>query len=153
MGIALLLHVLAVVIWVGGMFFAYMVLRPVAASQLEPPQRLALWGGVFRRFFPWVLVSIAVILATGLWMVLVFYGGFAAVGLHVQLMFWGGLVMMLIFFHVFFGPFKRLKAAVESGDWQAGGRHLAQIRMLVGINLSLGLLIVAIAAGGPFMPV
>ena len=58
MGIALLLHALAAVVWVGGMFFAHMALRPVAASLLEPPQRLALWVGVFSRFFPWVFVAI-----------------------------------------------------------------------------------------------
>ena len=37
MAIAIPLHLLAAVIWVGGMFFAYMALRPVAASLLEPP--------------------------------------------------------------------------------------------------------------------
>ena len=65
MGIALLLHVLAAVVWVGGMFFAYAALRPVAVSQLEPPLRLALWAGVFSKFFPWVFVAIAILLITG----------------------------------------------------------------------------------------
>jgi uncharacterized membrane protein len=148
MGIAVLLHVLAVVIWVGGMFFAYVALRPVAASQLEPPLRLALWDGVFARFFPWVFVSIAVILATGLWMVFAVFGGFPAVGLYVHLMWWLGIIMMLIFLHVYFAPYKRLRAAVAAEDWPAGGKQLAMIRVMIGINLSLGLLVVAIAAGG-----
>jgi uncharacterized membrane protein len=151
MGIALLLHMLAVVIWVGGMFFAYVALRPVAASQLQPPPRLALWVGVFSRFFPWVFASIATILATGLWMVLSFYGGFAAVGPYVHLMFWLGLVMMLIFFHVFFAPFKKLKLAVANEDWPAGGKQLSLIRVLIGVNLALGLAVVAIASGGRFL--
>ena len=148
MGIAVLLHVLAVVIWVGGMFFAYVALRPVAASQLEPPLRLALWAGVFARFFPWVFVSIAIILATGLWMVFAVFGGFSAVGLYVHLMWWLGIIMMLIFLHVYFAPYKRLRAAVAAEDWPAGGKQLAMIRVMIGINLSLGLLVVAIAAGG-----
>ena len=151
MSIALLLHILAVVIWVGGMFFAYMVLRPVAASELEPPSRLVLWVGVFSRFFPWVFASIAIILATGLWMVLSFYDGFGAVGFHVHLMFWLGLVMMLLFFHVFFAPFKRLKLAVGEQDWPTGGKYLSQIRLLVGINLALGLVVVAIASAGRYL--
>ncbi|MGB5259717.1 MAG: CopD family protein [Gammaproteobacteria bacterium] len=151
MGVALLLHVLAVVVWVGGMFFAYMILRPVAASQLEPPFRLALWAGVFGRFFPWVFGSIAVILATGLWMVLAVFGGFGASGLYINLMFWLGLVMMLIFLHVFFAPYRRLRVAVEQADWPAGGKQLAQIRMLVGINTLLGLLVIAIASGGRYL--
>jgi uncharacterized membrane protein len=60
--------------------------------------------------------------------------------------------MMLIFFHIYFAPFQRLKRAVGAQDWGAGSRHLAQIRVLVGVNLSLGLLTVAIAAGGRYLP-
>lgn len=151
MGIALLLHLLAAVIWVGGMFFAYMALRPVAASQLEPPVRLALWAGVFGRFFPWVFAAIATLLVTGFWMVLGYYGGFAAVGLHVHIMLWLGVVMILVFLHVYFAPFRRLTRAVAGADWPAGGKALAQIRILVGINLSLGLLLVAVASGGRYL--
>jgi uncharacterized membrane protein len=151
MGIAMLLHALAAVVWVGGMFFAWVVLRPVAAGQLEPPARLALWAGVFSRFFPWVFVSIGVLLATGLWMVQAIFGGFLATGMHINLMFWAGLVMMLIFLHVYFAPFRRLKQAVTASDWQAGGKQLAQIRVLVGINLLIGLLVVAVAVGGRYL--
>lgn len=147
-GLALLLHVWSAVIWVGGMFFAWMVLRPVAAGQLEAPARLTLWNGVFRRFFPWVFAAIAVLLATGYWMVLFFYGGFGNVGLYVHLMHWSGYAMILIFLHVYFAPTRRLAAAVAATDWPAGGRQLAQIRRLVGINLLLGLAVIAIASGG-----
>jgi len=151
MGIALFLHILAAVIWVGGMFFAHVVLRPIAAGQLEPPVRLTLWVGVFKRFFPLVFVAIATLLVTGYWMILSFYGGFDAVGLHVHIMIWTGYVMILIFFHVFFAPFKRLKRAVASEDWAAGGKSLAQIRSLVGVNLLIGLAIIAIASGGRYL--
>jgi len=150
MDLALSLHVLSVVVWVGGMFFAYVVLRPEAASQLEPPERLALWAGVLRRFFPWVFACIGLILVTGFWIIVSVYGGFAALGLHIHLMLGIGIVMMLIFLHVFFAPFKRLKQAVAVADWPAGGRHLAQIRVLVGINLLLGVVTIAIGAGGRF---
>jgi uncharacterized membrane protein len=151
MGIALSLHLLSAVVWVGGMFFAYMALRPVAAAQLQPPLRLALWTGVFRKFFPWVFAAIAIILASGYWMVLSFYGGFDAVGMHVHLMIWSGCVMMLIFLHVFFAPFTRLKRAVVAEDWPAGGNALAQIRVLIGINLAIGLMVVAMASGGRYL--
>ena len=151
MALMLTLHVFSALIWVGGMFFAHQVLRPVAASNLEPPERLGLWVGVFGRFFPWVFASIAMLLASGYWMVLSFYGGFDAVGLHVHLMIWSGYLMMLIFLHVFFAPFRKLKRAVAAGDWQAGARSLAQIRVLIGINLLLGAGIVAIASGGRYL--
>ena len=151
MGIALLLHLLAAVVWVGGMFFAYVVLRPVAAAQLEPPARLTLWVGVFKVFFPWVFAAIVTLLLSGYWMVLSFYGGFDAIGMHVHLMIWAGYVMILLFFHVFFAPFKRLKRAVAAADWPAGAKSLAQIRVLIGINLSIGLVVVAIASGGRYL--
>ena len=150
MSIAIVLHLLPAVIWVGGMFFAYMALRPVAASQLEPPARLSLWVGVFNRFFPWVFASIALILASGFWIVYAVFGGFAATGLYVHVMLVLGILMMLIFFHVFFAPFKRLKQSVAKEDWPSGGRYLAQIRMLIGINLLLGLFTIAVASGGHY---
>lgn len=151
MGIAVLLHVLAVVIWVGGMFFAHQMLRPVAASQLEPPFRLRLWVGVFGRFFPWVWACIAVILVSGLWIIFAIFGGFANTPPHVHAMFGMGLVMMAIFMHVFFAPYRRLGRAVRSEDWPAGAKALAQIRQLVGINTLLGALTIAVASGGRYL--
>jgi len=150
MGIAVLLHVLSVVVWVGGMFFAHQMLRPVAASQLEPPARLTLWVGVFGRFFPWVWACVIVILVTGFWMIGIM-GGFKVVGLYVHVMLLLGIVMMLIFSHVFFAPYRRLKKAVAAGDWPAGGKSLGQIRMMVGINTVIGLITIAIAAGGRYI--
>jgi len=142
MTLSLFLHVLSVVVWVGGMFFAYMALRPVAASVLEPPQRLTLWAGVFGKFFPWVWASVVLILLTGLHMLVVF-GGLAAPH-YAMTMLVLGVVMMAIFAHVFFAPYGRLKRAVAAQDWKAGGAALAQIRRLIGINLSLGLLTIAV---------
>jgi len=115
------LHVLGFTIWVGGMFFAYMALRPMAAARLEPPQRLSLWEGVFGKFFPWVWLCVATILASGLYMM-------AQLGkppMYVSAMFGLGMVMMLLFAHVFFAPFKRLKArsrrAGLAGRWSRAG--------------------------------
>jgi uncharacterized membrane protein len=142
MTLSLFLHVLSVVVWVGGMFFAYMALRPVAAGVLEPPQRLTLWAGVFDKFFPWVWVSVVLILLTGLHMLMVFGG--ASAPLYALAMLVLGVAMMLIFGHVFFSPYKKLKRAVGEQDWKAGGVALAQIRMLIGINLSLGLLTIVV---------
>jgi uncharacterized membrane protein len=133
------------------MFFAYVFLRPVAASQLEPPVRLKLWVGVFGGFFPWVWASVLVLLLTGFWMIFGFFGGMGAVGLYVHLMLVLGLLMMAIFFHVFFAPYGRLKRAVAAEDWPAGAKALSQIRMLVGINTLIGLSTVAIASAGRWL--
>jgi len=151
MSVAIALHVLSVVVWVGGMFFAYMVLRPIAADLIEPSLRQRLWVGVFGRFFPWVWVSVAVILATGLWMILAFFGGFGAVRPFVHVMFTLGLVMMAIFMHVYFAPYARLRRAVAAEDWPAGSLHLLMIRRLVGINTVIGLVTIVVASAGRFI--
>lgn len=151
MSIAIALHLLAAVVWVGGMFFAYMALRPVAGGLLEPPLRLPLWAGVFARFFPWVWAAVGVLLATGLWMIFAVFGGMAAAGLHVHLMLLLGLVMMALFAHVWFAPYRRLRQAVAAEDWPAGGAALQQIRRLIGVNLILGLVVVAVAGAGRYL--
>ena len=145
------LHLLAAVIWVGGMFFAYMALRPVAAQMLEPPERLQLWVQVFKRFFLWVWLSIIAILATGYWMLFGVFGGFANAGMHIHLMHGAGIVMVLIYLHVFFAPYRRLRHAVIVQDYAEGGKQLAQIRKLIALNLSIGLLVVVIASGGRYL--
>lgn len=149
--IMLALHLLSAVIWVGGMFFAYMALRPVAASQLEPPVRLRLWVGVFSRFFPWVWISIILLVTTGYWMIFNVFGGMGSAPVYVHIMNAIGLIMILIYFHVFFAPFRRLKQAVVIQDWPAGGSKLAQIRLLVGINTLLGMLVISVAGAGRYM--
>ena len=151
MAFAVLLHVLSVVLWVGGMFFAHQCLRPVAAAQLEPPLRLRLWVGVFGRFFPWVWAAVVTILVSGLWMIFTVFGGFKHLALYIHAMFGLGLVMKAIFMHVFFAPYKRLKAAVATENWADGAKALAQIRVLVGINTVIGAITIAIASAGRFL--
>ncbi|WP_286236961.1 CopD family protein [Neptuniibacter halophilus] len=149
MSIALPLHLLAAIIWVGGMFFAYVCLRPVAAELLEAPQRLQLWCGVFRRFFTWVGIAILTLIISGHGMIALF-GGFAQIGIHVHIMLATGYLMMLIFGHLYFSPFKKLKRAVAAQEWPAAGKQLNTIRKIVGINLGLGLFTAVVATGGKF---
>lgn len=151
MSVAIALHILSAIIWVGGMFFAYMALRPVAVEVLEPPLRLTLWAKVFQRFFPWVWAAVILLLASGLWIISAVFGGMANVGMHVHLMLTLGLIMMLVFFHVFFAPFQRLKRAVAAQNWAEGGTQLGQIRKLIGFNLVLGLLVAVIGSAGRYL--
>ena len=150
MTVAITLHVLAAVIWVGGMFFAYMALRP-ATTVLEPPTRLALWARVFKQFFSWVWLAIIVLLVTGYWMIFSVFGGFANSGLHIHIMQGIGLLMMLLFAHLYFAPYRRLKSAVVNADWPLAGKQLNQIRLIVGTNLLLGLIVIAVASGGRYL--
>jgi len=148
MTIAITLHVLSAVIWVGGMFFAYMALRPVAAVLLEPPERLSLWCNVFGKFFPWVWLCILSLLGSGYWMAFTLFGGFGNFPLFVNLMHGLGILMMLLFMHVYFAPFRRMKQALAADDLPTAGKKLAQIRMIIGTNLILGLIVVTIGTAG-----
>ena len=146
MSIALSLHVLAIVVWVGGMFFAHQALRPAAVDTLEPPLRLQLWVATFKRFFPWVWVCVVLVLTTGLWMML----QFPKAPIFVHAMLGLGIVMMLIFMHVFFAPYNRLKKAVAEQRWPDGGNALGQIRTMVGINTIIGIITIIVATAGKF---
>jgi uncharacterized membrane protein len=147
--IGLLFHILAAVIWVGGMFFAHQMLRP-AAGALEPAQRLPLWRRVFSRFFPWVWASVVALLASGYSMVFLGFGGFAHVGLHVHIMQGLGIIMMLAFAHLYFAPWRRFRDAVDAGELAAAASQLDQIRMIVTFNLVLGLVVVVVGATGRY---
>jgi len=140
-------HVLGVVVWVGGMFVLHFAVRPSAARLQEPSVRLTFLSSVLGRFMSWAALSIAVLLATGLAMIFI-GGGFKNAHLSVHLMLAVGLVMMLLYLHIRFAPFKRMRAAVMASDWAAAAANLDSVRKMVAINLVLGFLTIAIATIG-----
>ena len=150
--ILIALHMLAALIWVGGMFFAYVVLRPSIAGIEPAPERARLWRRVFARFFPWVTAAVAVLVVTGYALVFGHFGGMDAVGLHVHVMQGLGWVMVLLYGHLYFASWKRLRTAVDAGDLQAAAPALAGIRRIVAINLTLGLIVAAVGASGRYWP-
>jgi uncharacterized membrane protein len=143
------LHLLAAVFWVGGMAFAYFVLRP-AAGRLDPAARLPLWRRVFGIFLPWVGVSIAVLLGSGYAMLLWSFGGFRGAPLYVNLMQALGIVMMLLFLHLVSAPWRRFRAAVDHSALPDAAKQLNQIRMIVAIALALGVATLAIGGTGRY---
>ena len=143
------LHVLAAVIWVGGMFFAYLVLVP-SAGPLEPPARLALWQRVFGRFFPWVWASIAALLISGYAMLFLHFGGFAGAPVHINIMQVTGILMIMLFLHLYFAPWRRFSRAVEAGAFSRMP-PLRSIRSAASSqSISGSAFIVAVGASGRF---
>ena len=144
-----LIHLLSIIVWVGGMVFAHFFLRP-ALQPLEPAVRVRLMADVLRRFFNAVGVAVLLVLGTGLWMIgnvakhTVQSGGSFAMPLSWTVMATLGLVMMAIFGHIRFALFNRLQRAVTAADWSAGGKALASIRSWVGVNLWIGVGIVVV---------
>ena len=148
MGLLLAAHTLAVIVWVGGMFFAHMLLRPSVAS-LGVAIRLPLWARVFSAFFPWVWLCVLTILASGFALVAM-TSGFAHAPHFVNAMMGIGIVMAWIFGYIYFGPWPRFRNAVASEDWNAAEGAIARIRGMVRVNLGLGLLTAIIGAGGRY---
>ena len=146
MQIARWMHLLGVIVWIGGMFFAHMALRP-AAQALPPPQRLPLLAATLTRFLGWAAIAIAGVLASG-GTLIVLLGGMGAVGTAVHAMTGLGVLMMLLYGHIVAGPFRRLRAAAAAGAWEPAGAAMAQVRKLVAVNLVLGLITITIAVLG-----
>jgi len=143
-------HVLCAVVWVGGMTFALLVLRPAAHATLEGPQRLALMNGVFGRFFFILWHVIPLLLISGWAMLFLWYWGFGASIWHVHLMHTTGLVMAAIFAYLALGPRRRMAVALAAGDGAGAAAALDTIRKGVAVNLVIGLVTVAAAAAGRF---
>ncbi len=146
------LHLLAAVIWIGGMFFSLLALRP-AARALDPATRFGLWVRTFGRFFPWVWAAVVTLLVTGYWMALFYLGGMASVGLYVHLMSGVGILMMALFAHLYAVPYRRLKRAVENTDLQDAARQANQVRLFMTANLILGLIALIMGSAGNLIPV
>ena len=148
-----LVHLLAVVLWVGGMLFVQIALRPALAS-IEPPQRLQLMNAVLGRFFAAVGLAVVAALASGAWMWADVRQQVAATGGHLNaplgwtLMAALGLAMAAVFVFIRWRVYPRLQRQVALQAWPAAGEALAQIRRWVTVNLVLGLLVIAAAVLG-----
>jgi len=149
-GLLLALHVLAAVFWVGGMAFAWGVLRPASAETLDGPARLRLWRAVLGRFLAGVWVAVVLVLASGYGIAFGIHGGFAHAGLHIHAMHGLAWVMTVIFVWLYFLPWQRLRAHVDAERYAAAADALGRIRHLVAVNLILGIITVTAGAGGRF---
>ena len=144
------IHVLSIIVWIGGMVFTHFFLRPAVAN-LDSPARLRLMHDVLGRFFRAVLVASLLTLASGVWMLgrvakqVVQSGGSFQMPIAWTIMAVLGVVMVAIFMHIRFALYKRLSRSVDASAWAAGATALGQIRLWIAINLSLGLLVVAVA--------
>lgn len=147
--LAFVVHVLLAVVWVGGMFFAHMALRP-AAEFLELRQRVLLWHGVLARFMPWVWGAAVLLPASGYGIIWLVFGGMATLGWHIWLMQGVGWGMILLFMFMFFRPYQRMRHMVREELFPEAGLYLLRIRRVVTLNLVLGLAVVAVVAGGRY---
>jgi uncharacterized membrane protein len=143
------IHVLAAIVWVGGMFFAYLVLRP-AVDQMEGPERLKLLNRVFERFFAWVALAAALLPMTGYAQIFLDFGGFENAGAHITTMHITGWIMIGLFLYIYVGPFPVFKRHVAAEEWPQAAARLNTIRLIIAVNLVLGLVTSVFGASGRF---
>ena len=147
------LHLLAVIVWIGGMVFAQFFLRPAVAI-LAIPDRVRLMHDVVGRFFDAVLFLALLVLVTGGWMIarparqMALSGVKFNMPLEWTVMAALGLVMLVIFGYLRWVLYQRLTRAVAALDWAAGAAALAGIRTWVMVNLVIGVVIVLVTLSG-----
>ena len=147
------IHVLSIIVWLGGMMFVAFFLRPALAG-LDAPTRLKFMHDVLGGFFKAVLWLSLTAVVSGFWMMgrvakqTVQSGGQWSTPLEWMVMAVLGVVMFAIFGHIRFALYKRLSTAVGLSNWPAGGAALLAIRQWVTINLCLGIVIVLVVLVG-----
>ena len=143
------IHIVSIVVWIGGMYFVHFFLRP-ALLALEPPQRLALMHDTLSRFFAAVLVASLATVGSGIWMIgrtakmVSQSGGHFMMPWTWLVMATLGLLMLLIFFYIRFILFKPFESSVQSSHWKDAGLHLSRIRLWVTANMLIGTAIIVI---------
>lgn len=142
------LHSLAATIWVGGLFFLVGILRP-AASSVPLGERLPLLSIALGRFFLWVWIAIFTLLITGYAMTGLL-GGLTAVPAYINVMQALAWVMIALYGHMFFSPWKRVRRALAAGALADAGRAMNQLRLMATVSLWIGFVIVAVATGGSY---
>ncbi len=147
--IGLAFHISAPIIWIGGLFFAYLILQP-SVRLLEISVRMPFWRQVLSRFFLWGWISSAVLLVSGFAMLFVGFGGFEGVPIYVRAMMALGIVTAASYAYLYVAPWRRFRRAVAITDWTVAERSMGQVRLLVTITLALGLVTAVIGASGRY---
>ena len=148
--IALILHLVAINVWVGGTFFAIVILGR-AIKNIAAAQQLILWQLVLERFFTWAWVAVFILLTSGTWMVYSIYGGFDTIPVYIMLMGLIALLMISVFIYIYFFPYQQYKLLVQTNDVDSCVQKLAVIRFAGTINMILGLCVVVVIGSGPYI--
>jgi uncharacterized membrane protein len=146
--LSIILHLLAINVWVGGTFFTVVIL-PHAAASLEPAERHPFMRIVFKRFFFWVWLAMMILISTGGWMIYRVFGGIINAPLYVVLMMSITLLMVCVFLLIYFGSYRLYVQSLKQENLSDSERHLDYISLLSKINMALGICVVLVIGGGP----
>lgn len=148
--LAIILHLVAINIWVGGMFFVIMVLSPVVKTK-EPAEQHRFWQKTLPRFFTWVWVALLVLLASGITMGVYRFNGLGNAPLYVMLMAILGVCMVTVFLLIYFVFYRRFKQAMQHNQADTARQQLRIIRLLGIVNMILGFCVVVVIGSGSYL--
>ena len=147
--ITTILHLLAINVWVGGMFFLIVVLSH-AITTLEQPQQLALWAKILKYFFFWVWLAVLTLLSSGISMLVYRFHDFMNAPVYVLVMVCLGVLMILIFLLMYFIVYPKFKRSFQNQAIEMSLDQLRVLRILGFVNMLLGLCVVVVIGGGPY---
>jgi len=147
---AIILHLIAINIWVGGMFFIIMVLGKVV-STFEVPEQQAFWKNILERFFFWVWSAVIGLLGTGIGMIFYRFDGLANAPLYILVMASFGISMVLLFVVIYFVFYQNFLHDLKAGNVEGSRHQLRVIRHLGIVNMVLGFCVVIVIGGGPYL--
>lgn len=149
MAVGLAIHLLAATVWIGGLFFIVLILRP-SARPLEAPVQLPLWTRTLARFLAWGWIGSIVLLASGFAMAFAGFGGLARAPVHVRAMMAIGIVAGAAYAYLTLGPWRRFRRAAALSDWAAAEKSLGPVFLLSGVTLALAIAAAVAGASGRY---
>ena len=144
------LHILATIVFLGGLFFALVVFQPIARG-LDLETASSLWHRMLSRFFAWAWISLLLILATGIGMVFLTFGGFSNVPMLHQVNRAIGIPAIALYGYLYFGPWRQYRRAMSRHDLIAAQKGITRIRVVMAIILTLGLVASVVSAAGRYI--
>lgn len=148
--LAIIFHLIAINIWVGGMFFIIIVLGKVV-STLEEPEQQAFWQAILKRFFFWVWLAVIGLLATGISMIFYRFGGVDYSPWYVLVMASLGISMAVVFLVIYFIYYRNFEREFNAGNINGSRHQLRIIRSLGILNMVLGFCVVVVIGASPYL--
>jgi uncharacterized membrane protein len=144
------IHLIAATLWVGGLAFMLLVLRP-ALADLPGPVALGVMRQVLQRFLRLVWICVTALITTGYAGVFLMFDGFAAASLSIRIMHVSGMTMAVLFLLLWWGPWRRFLRHFDTGNFALAAEALRSIRRIAMVNLILGLFTACISVTGGFL--
>ena len=149
MTVVFALHTLAAIVWLGGLFSLCVVFAP-STRRLDIETAMSLWSRMLSRFSGWGWFSMLLILASGIGMVFLQFGGFSGVpSLHRGNMAIG-IPAIFLYGYLYFGPWQQCRRAMSRHDLKAAQKGIAHVRVVMAIILTLGLVASVVSAAGRY---